>query len=106
MAKLSPENERTLWRNWMFLKQELDVPTVTDRLIAAGVYTEEHKTTIQNVKPNSKLARAEKFLNILIERGERAFAAFCHILREDNGKFGEVLEKLEIPRKEEGKYSA
>ncbi|KAK3087560.1 hypothetical protein FSP39_007537 [Pinctada imbricata] len=100
--KLNPDNERKLWRNWMFLKQELDVPTVTDKLIEAGVYTQAHKESIKNVKPNSKLVRAEKFLNILLERGERGFQAFCQILREDeNNKFAEVMEKLEIPAKKE-----
>lgn len=97
---MKPENERKLWRNWMFLKQELPVPEITDKMIAAGVFTEENKNDINNVKPNSKLMRAEKFLNILLETGDEGYEIFCKILSNDSsGKFEEINEKMDIVEK-------
>ncbi|XP_062568385.1 nucleoprotein TPR-like [Saccostrea cucullata] len=95
--KMNPENERKLWRNWMFLKQELPVLEITDKMIEAGIYTEENKKDINNVKPNTKLMRAERFLNILLETGDKGYETFCHFLRqESSGRFEEINEKMEI----------
>ena len=81
----------------MFLKQELPVPEMTEKMIAAGFFTEENKNEINNVKPNTRLTRAEKFLNILLETGDEGYETFCQILGKDSsGKFEEINDKMEI----------
>lgn len=84
----------------MFLKQEFLVLEIMDKMIVVGVFIEENKNDINNVKFNIKLMRVEKFLNIFLEIGDEGYEIFCKIFSNDFlGKFEEINEKMDIVEK-------
>lgn len=99
-------DEETLWKHWMYLKNELHVEDLLDDLVSSGVFTEAQQNEILHSSPNSRQMKAEKFLKVLIQSGEKGFDLFCEILRKNrDNRYQGVIDKLNLTRAEVGKLS-
>ena len=100
-------DEETLWKHWMYLKNELHVEDLLEKLVTSGVFTETQQNEILHVTPNTRQMKAEKFLKVLVQSGEKGFDVFCEILRQNSdNRYQAIIIKLNIAstRKEPGKY--
>ncbi|KAH3794456.1 uncharacterized protein LOC127838963 [Dreissena polymorpha] len=95
---MDSENERRLRRNWNLLKQELPVDSFVHQLIADGVFAPNMRSEILNVIPNTASMKAEKFLNAILQTGNRAYEAMIRFisLHPDN-RYSRVIQALNIP---------
>lgn len=92
-------DERMLWKNWQYLKNEIYVEDFIDPMMEAGVFTAQNKRDIMTVQPSTRQMKAEKFLNVLIQAGERGYEMFTtvlHDMRTDN-RYTSLMEKLNLP---------
>ncbi|XP_052107208.1 girdin-like isoform X6 [Mytilus californianus] len=90
-------DEETLWKHWMYLKNELHVEDLLVDLVKSGVFTEHQQNDILHVSPNTRQMKAEKFLKVLIQSGEKGFDVFCEILRRNSdNRYQAVIDKLNI----------
>lgn len=90
-------DEETLWKHWMYLKNELHVEALLEELVKSGVFTEHQQNEILHVSPNTRQMKAEKFLKVLIQSGEKGFDVFCEILRRNSdNRYQAVIDKLNI----------
>ena len=91
-------DERKLWKHWAFLKNELYVDDLLPNMESAGVFTANQVKDILNVAPSTRQMKAEKFLNSMINSGDKGFETFCNVLRQENGnRHRSVMERLDIP---------
>lgn len=92
-------DERKIWKNWTYLKNELHVEDLVDPMVDNGVFTPAQRRDILHVMPNTRQMKAEKFLNVLIQAGDRGFDTFIDILRRNNdNRYTAILGKLDADR--------
>lgn len=92
-------DERMLWKNWQYLKNEIYVEDFIDAMMEAGIFTAQNKRDIMMVQPSTRQMKAEKFLNVLIQAGEKGYEMFTtvlHAMRTDN-RYTSLMEKLNLP---------
>lgn len=90
-------DEETLWKHWMYLKNELHVEDLLEKLVTSGVFTEAQQNEILHVTPNTRQMKAEKFLKVLVQSGEKGFDVFCEILRQNSdNRYQAIITKLNI----------
>lgn len=88
-----------LWKNWQYLKNEIYVEDFIDAMMEAGIFTAQNKRDIMMVQPSTRQMKAEKFLNVLIQAGEKGYEMFTtvlHAMRTDN-RYTSLMEKLNLP---------
>ncbi|OWF46636.1 ensconsin-like [Mizuhopecten yessoensis] len=94
---MSSMDERKIWKHWAYLKNELPADEIVDGMVEAGIFAPTQGRDILSVQPNTRQMKAEKFLNNLINAGDKGFETFCNILRRDNeNRYKAIMEKLEI----------
>lgn len=94
---MNPIHEKKLRDNWTFLRNELAVEDLSDKLVEEGTFSDDIRSDIINVQPNTRIMKAEKFLQFLIQTGDKGFDTFCNLLRkESDNMYRDVIEKLEI----------
>ncbi|XP_061173135.1 golgin subfamily A member 6-like protein 25 [Saccostrea echinata] len=92
-------DERMLWKNWQYLKNEIYVEDFIDAMMEAGIFTAQNKRDIMMAQPSTRQMKAEKFLNVMIQTGERGYEMFTtvlHDMRSDN-RYTSLMEKLNLP---------
>lgn len=88
-----------LWKNWQYLKNEIYVEDFIDAMMEAEIFTAQNKRDIMMVQPSTRQMKAEKFLNVLIQAGEKGYEMFTtvlHAMRTDN-RYTSLMEKLNLP---------
>lgn len=93
---MSSENENRLRSHLELLKQELRLEDFIHRFVEIGIITGVERDDILNCLPK---ARVEKFLQILLQGGDRVYHDFCNILTDKNNaqKYQMVIKALELP---------
>lgn len=92
---MSFENENRLRSHLELLKQELRLEDFIHRFVEIGIISGVQRDDILNCLPND---RVEKFLQILIQGGDRVYHDFCNILTDKNNaqKYRMVIKALEL----------
>ena len=92
---MSSENETRLRSHLELLKQELKLEDFVHRFVEAGIISGVQRDKILNCLPNS---RVEKFLEVLIQGGDRVYHDFCNILTDKNNaqKYQMLIKALEL----------
>ncbi|XP_060077664.1 mediator of RNA polymerase II transcription subunit 12-like [Ylistrum balloti] len=94
---MSSIDERKIWKHWAYLKNELPADEIVDGMVEAGIFAPTQGRDILSVQPNTRQMKAEKFLNSLINAGDKGFETFCNIMRRDNeNRYKAIMERLEI----------
>lgn len=88
-------NENRLRNHLELLKQELRLEDFIHRFVEIGILSGVQRDDILNCLPN---ARVEKFLQILIQGGDRVYHDFCNILTDKNNaqRYRMVIKALEL----------
>ena len=96
MLKMSSGNENRLRSHLELLKQELRLEDFIHRFVEIGIITGVERDDILNCLPK---ARVEKFLQILLQGGDRVYHDFCNILTDKNNaqKYQMIIKALELP---------
>ncbi|KAK3087027.1 hypothetical protein FSP39_000590 [Pinctada imbricata] len=89
-------DERVIWKNWNFLKNEIHVEDFLEEFVQAEIITSGQHAEIASA--GTRQIKAEKFLNQLIQVGERGFELFTDILQRnsDDNRHKAVIEKIGI----------
>jgi hypothetical protein len=92
-------DERILWKNWQYLKNEIYVEDFIDAMMEAGIFNAQNKRDIMMVQPSTRQMKAEKFLNVLIQTGERGYEMFTTVLNDmsTDNRYTALMEKLNLP---------
>ncbi|XP_048737466.1 golgin subfamily A member 6-like protein 22 [Ostrea edulis] len=92
-------DERILWKNWQYLKNEIYVEDFIDAMMEAGIFNAQNKRDIMMVQPSTRQMKAEKFLNVLIQTGERGYEMFTTVLNDmsTDNRYTSLMEKLNLP---------
>ena len=92
---MDPEIENRLRCHLQLLKQELRLEDFVHRFVEIGIISGVQRDDILNCLPSS---RVDKFLQVLIQGGDRVYHDFCNILTDKNNaqKYQMVIKALEL----------
>ncbi|KAJ8308845.1 hypothetical protein KUTeg_013719 [Tegillarca granosa] len=62
--EMNPIHEKKLRDNWTFLRNELAVEDLSDKLVEEGSFSDDIRSEIVNVKPNTRMNESRKVSSI------------------------------------------
>ena len=96
---MDSSEERKIWKNWNFLKNEVNVDDFLDKMVEYRAFSSEQREEVMNVQPPSRPMKTETFLHAVIKSGSKAWDIFCSLLvQSDDNKYSHVVDKLDINR--------